>query len=109
MPPLQKRLDALEEQMGVWAALLSDVANALSEHPNGLEISGTAFARQPETLGDAIKIDKSEWPSIDEIGEALLEWYQLRRELPARAANKASTRVGGRSDLEDGGNIWLVD
>ena len=82
-----ENLNAIEDRMGRLASLLTEVAEALAEHPDGLKVLGArGLTLQPETRPDAIKVEASEWPSITEVEDILGAWYAARRELRSVAA-----------------------
>lgn len=61
--------------MGQLAALLSDMADALSEHPESLRlVSRGGAARDVET---SINVRESEWPRFEDIQALLTRWKQL--------------------------------
>ncbi len=78
-----ERLDTIEDRMGRLASLLSEVAEALAEHPDGLKISGLGLAPQPGKRPDAIVVHAREWPSIGDIEKVLATWHAARQKLPA--------------------------
>jgi hypothetical protein len=77
------RLNAIEDRMGQLASLLSEVAEALAEYPDGLKVSGGDLKPHPETRPDAIRVRAREWLSIDEIERVVAAWHDARRKLPA--------------------------
>jgi hypothetical protein len=87
-----ERLNAIEDRMGQLASLLSEVAEALAEHPDGLKLSGGGLTPQPGTRPDAIRVSAREWPSIEEIERVLAAWHAARRKLPARGTVRGGRR-----------------
>ncbi len=77
--------------MGELASLLSEVAEALAEHPDGLKLSGGGLPPQLDTRPDAIRVKAREWPSIQEIERVLASWHAMQRKL-----RPAAKQVGVR-------------
>lgn len=68
-------LDVVEDRMGQLAALFSEMADALSEHPESLRlVSRGGVARDGETT---ISVRASEWPRFEEIQALLERWNKL--------------------------------
>lgn len=68
-------LDVVEDRMGQLAALFSEMADALSEHPESLRlVSRGGAARDGET---SINVRASEWPRFEEIQALLERWNKL--------------------------------
>lgn len=70
-------LQAIEARMGAIASLLSDVADALTSHPDGLLIEDLdqplpSFA---VVRKDANIIRAAEWPSLESIQALLADWH----------------------------------
>lgn len=80
-----ERLNALEVRMGRLSSLLSEVAEALSEYPDGLKLSGGGLKPLSEARPDALVVNAREWPSIDEIEKILAAWHAIRRKLATAA------------------------
>lgn len=71
-------LDALEARMGELAALLSEVADALTSYPESIRILDEAAGVERATEATMIALRPREWPSIQEIEQLLANWRQLR-------------------------------
>jgi hypothetical protein len=68
-------LDVVEDRMGQLAALFSEMADGLSEHPESLRLVGRGGAAKG--ADDAIIVRSSEWPSFEEVQALLARWKQL--------------------------------
>lgn len=78
-----ERLNAVEDRMGQMASLLSEVAEALAEHPDGVRITGSGVVVHLRTRPDAIRVSRREWPSIEEIERLLIAWHALKCKEPS--------------------------
>ena len=67
------RLQLAEQRLGFAAALLSDMADALSEYPAQLRIVDRA-GKTPDN--DVVTIQTGEWPTIEELQRLLIEWRE---------------------------------
>ena len=66
-------LDVIEDRMGRLASLFSDMADALSEYPDALNLQPTG-GRPVRAEPDAITVRAAEWPSFEEIQTLLSRW-----------------------------------
>jgi hypothetical protein len=68
----------LEIRMGEIAALLDDVAEALTHYPEEIVVVDDARDGAAETVTGRVLIDASAWPSIQELEQLLSNWRALR-------------------------------
>lgn len=69
-------LEVLEMRMGELAALLAEVADALTSYPESIRILDDD-ATTPEA-STTVALRAREWPSIQEIDQLLTNWRRLR-------------------------------
>lgn len=83
MPLTSERLSdlrsALETRMGELAALLSEVAEALTYYPGELRIEHSEVGADSPTPHLAMTINSREWPSIQEIDQLVTNWRELMK------------------------------
>ncbi len=77
--PSSAELDALEARMGELAALLSEVADALTSYPESIRILDENETTKAPAEATTIALSAREWPSIQEIEQLLANWQQLHR------------------------------
>lgn len=80
-------LNALEARMGELAALLSEVADALTSYPESIRILDEASGADRATEATTVALRAREWPSIQEIEQLLANWRRLR-ELSDKSAGR---------------------
>lgn len=70
-------LQRIETRMGEMAGVLSDLADALSSHPDGIMIEGvtTPLPAGAVLRPDACTLRAKEFPSIEDVQRILAEWH----------------------------------
>lgn len=69
-----QELEGTEDLLGEVASLLSDVADALSDHPHEIELSDMPRLR-------SLSVTSREWPTYARIAELIARWNEQRQRL----------------------------
>ena len=77
-PAMQAELDALEARMGELAALLAEMADALTCYPESIRIVETVADNVNDGSDAVMLVRAREWPSIQEIEQLVSNWRRLR-------------------------------
>lgn len=64
--------------MGELAALLSEMADALTSYPESIRILEAGATPAPDNEAVAMLLPAREWPTIQEIDQLLANWRRLR-------------------------------
>jgi len=68
---------ALEVRMAEIAALLDDVADALTNYPDEIVIGDQADATLPDGRKGAVRVPVELWPSVQDLEQLLANWRSL--------------------------------